>query len=68
MDRPTTSNQPLETFRDGRLKATVWENQGDSGPYHTVTLSKVYEDKEGKLQETHSFTGSELLWCSIPAS
>lgn len=61
MDRTTTSNAPLETFRDGRLKATVWENTGDNGPYHTVTLAKVYEDREGKLQETNSFTGSELL-------
>lgn len=61
MDRDTTSNAPLETFRDGRLKATVWTNEGESGPYHTVTLAKTYEDKDGKLQDTHSFTGSELL-------
>ena len=61
MDRTTTSNAPVETFRDGRLKATVWENTGDNGTYHTVSLAKVYEDREGKLQETNSFSGAELL-------
>lgn len=61
MDRETTPNAPLETFRDGRLKATVWANEGERGIYHTVTFAKTYEDKDGKLQETSSFTGSELL-------
>lgn len=61
MERTTTSNAPLETFRDGRLKATVWENAGENGTYHTVSLAKVYEDRDGKLQETNSFSGSELL-------
>lgn len=61
MERSNTSNQPLETLRDGRLKATLWENQGESSTYHTVTLAKVYEDKEGHLQETSSFSAGELL-------
>ncbi|SPJ26507.1 hypothetical protein [Palleronia abyssalis] len=61
MDRTPASNQPIETLRDGRLKATLWENQGESGPYHTVTLAKVYEDKDGHLQETSSFSARELL-------
>lgn len=61
MERSNTPNQPLETLRDGRLKATLWENQSESGPYYTVTLAKVYEDKDGHLQETSSFSASELL-------
>lgn len=62
MDRNTTPNAPLETFRDGRLKATVWQNVSENNEtYHTVSLAKVYEDREGKLQETNSFSGSELL-------
>lgn len=62
MDRTTASNTPLETLRDGRLKATVWENAGDNNEtYHTVTLAKVYEDRNGQLQETSSFSAGELL-------
>lgn len=52
---------PVETLRDGRLKATVWENQNENGSYHSVSLAKTYEDKQGRLQDSHSFTGSELL-------
>lgn len=55
-------NPPLETLRDGRLKATIWENRNEAGePYHTVTLAKTFEDRDGKLQDTSSFTAGELL-------
>jgi len=53
--------RPIETFRDGRLKASIWQNESDKGPYHTVTMAKVYEDRSGKLQETNSFSSGELL-------
>lgn len=55
-------NPPIATFRDGRLKATVWENTNESGElYHTVTLSKTYEDAKGNLKDTNSFSPGELL-------
>lgn len=55
-------NQPLTTLRDGRLKAVIWENQNEAGePYHNITLAKTYEDKDGRLQDTNSFSASELL-------
>lgn len=61
MDRQTDSNQPVATLRDGRLKATISENQSDNGPYYTITLAKVYEDKDGNLRETNSFSQGEVL-------
>ena len=62
MDRRLDQRQPLTTLRDGRLKATVWENENDKGEtYHSVALAKTYEDRDGRLQDSHSFTGSELL-------
>lgn len=55
-------NKPLATLRDGRLKATIWENTNDQNEvYHTVTLAKTYEDKNGKLRDTHSLSSSEAL-------
>jgi len=55
-------NRPVETFRDGRLKATLWQNEGkDGSPYYTVNLAKVYEDRNGKVQETSSFSDTEIL-------
>ncbi|MGR3804845.1 hypothetical protein [Marinibacterium profundimaris] len=61
MDSTTVSNKPIETLRDSRLKASIWENASEKGPYYTVSLAKIYEDKDGHLQETQSFSASELL-------
>lgn len=61
MDRTAVSNRPVETLRDGSLKAPVWRNEGEKGPYYTVSLSKIYEDQKGQVRETNSFTASELL-------
>ncbi|MCR9089227.1 MAG: hypothetical protein NXH97_21090 [Rhodobacteraceae bacterium] len=55
-------NTPLDTLRDGRLKATIWENVNEKNEtYHSVTLAKTYEDRNGNLQDSHSFSGGELL-------
>ena len=61
MDSTTVPNKPIETLRDSRLKASIWERESEKGPYYTVTLAKIYEDKDGHLQETQSFSASELL-------
>ena len=57
----TPSNPPAETLRDGSLKATIWRNEGESGPYFTTTFAKTYETQNGKLRDTTGFTGPELL-------
>ena len=56
-----TSKQPFDVLRDGSLKATLWENEGQNGPFLSVTLSKTYEDRNGDLQDGNSFAGGELL-------
>ncbi|WP_300029247.1 hypothetical protein [uncultured Roseobacter sp.] len=62
MDTTPTPNKPLATYRDGKLKATLWQNENREGDtYYTVNLAKVYEDRNGKLQETSSFSDTEVL-------
>jgi hypothetical protein len=62
MDKTSMPNEPLETLRDGRLKATLWLNQNKDGEeYASVTLAKTYEDRNGTLKDTSSFSESELL-------
>ena len=53
--------RPADTLRDGALKATIWENHGENGTYYTTTLARTYEDKNGKLRDTNSFGGTDLL-------
>ena len=58
----TNSNQPpAETLRDGNIKATIWENEGEKGPFFAVTIAKTYTDRDGNLRDTQSFSGTDLL-------
>ena len=53
---------PARTLRDGRLKATIWRNEGEKGPYHSCTISRLYEDKKsGELRDTLSFSGKDMM-------
>lgn len=56
-----TKSPPEETLRDGNLKAAIWRNEGERGPYWSVTLSKTYRDDQGQPRDTQSFTGTDLL-------
>jgi len=55
------SRQPAQHLRDGKLKATIWRNRTEKGNRYSVQLNRIFEDKNGKLQNTDSFSGSELL-------
>lgn len=55
------SEKPVDTLRDGALKATVWRNEGENGSFFTTTLSRTYTDERGDFHESNSFSGSELL-------
>lgn len=55
------SQKPITTIRDGRISASVWKNEGEKKSYYSVTFSRVYTDAEGKLQNSSSFSGLELL-------
>jgi hypothetical protein len=56
-----TKQRPVETLRDGSIKASIWKNEGEKGTFFAVTFARTYEDKDGKLQDTNSFSGVELL-------
>lgn len=55
-----TSKRPIEVIRDGAIKASIWENEGENGRYLTATFSRTYT-KDGKMQDSDTFTGRDLL-------
>lgn len=55
------NNPPVETLRDGNLKAALWVNEGDNGPFITTTISRTYTDQKGEVRDTNGFTGTDLL-------
>lgn len=53
--------QPEDTIRDGMVKASLWENEGEHGPFISVELAKTYRDQDGELQDGKSFSLNDLL-------
>src|SRR5262249_17935835 len=44
-DKANGSGQkPSAKFRMGRIAATVWENQGENGPWVSTTILRSYKD------------------------
>ena len=57
-----TNTPPAATLRDGNLKATIWQNEGEKGAYFTTTFAKTYRDQQsGELRDTNVFTSNDLL-------
>lgn len=60
MDDNQTNKGPERTFREGPVKATVWNNQGQNGDYYSTSVARTFKDKDGKLRESQSFQSSHL--------
>ena len=60
-DDRTAPNQPVDVLRDGNLKASIWRNETDKGPFFATSFARTYRDAEGNARDTHSFVGSDLL-------
>ena len=51
--------QPAHEIRMGAIKATIWENQTQTGTRHNVTISRIYKDGD-EWKQTESFGRDDL--------
>ncbi len=59
--KPTNSAKlPVKTFRFGRIKAAVWENEADQKKFYNVTFARTYVDDAKKYHDTDSFGRDDL--------
>ena len=56
-----TVSKRVDSIPDGRVKATIWRNEGENGPFYAVTFARTYKDDSGNLQDAHSFSGRDVL-------
>ena len=60
----TAGNYPAKKFRAGGVSATIWVNKGNANgketEYNTISLERVYTDKEGNWQTTSTFRVGDL--------
>ncbi len=60
----TIGNVPEKKFRAGAVSATVWLNKsqriGENNSYRTISIERVYKDREDKWQSTNSMRMNDL--------
>ena len=56
-----TKQRPVESIRDGAIKAAIWRNESENGAFFSVTFGRTYTDENGKAQSSDGFSGSQLL-------
>ncbi|MCJ2187901.1 hypothetical protein [Novosphingobium beihaiensis] len=54
-------SRPVDVLRDSNLKASVFRNDGEKGPFYSTTFARTYTDDQGQPRDSHSFAGNELL-------
>ncbi len=56
----TEKNKPAHKIRSGALTVTIWKNDGEKGPFYTVTPSRSYKQGE-EWKEINSYHQHDLL-------
>lgn len=54
-------NRPVDTLRDGGLKATIWENKRDEKSNFSLQFRRQYRDAKGNYRDSDSFFAGDLL-------
>ena len=55
------STKPIETLRDGNLKASIWRNEGENGPTYSTTFARTWRDDKGRFHDSQSYAGTDML-------
>ena len=55
-----TNNRPANTLRCGNIKATIWENTSEKGPFFSTTFSRPFKDQSGTWRNGTSFGHNDL--------
>ncbi len=55
---------PEKKIRAGAISATIWQNnverEGKVSSFNSISLERVYKDKEGNWQSTNTFRTNDL--------
>ena len=55
-----SSNKPIHEIRLGRIKAAIWENEGENGIRYNVTITRLYKNGNDEWKDSGSFGRDDL--------
>ncbi len=56
----TNNKKPTHTLQCGNIKATIWQNLGENGPFFATTFSRPFKDQSGAWRNGTSFGLNDL--------
>ena len=56
----TEPNKPVQTLRDGNVKAIIWRNASDKGVFYNVQFLRSYKTDDG-WHDANSYSNGELM-------
>lgn len=54
------NKSPIHSIKIGRIRAAIWENESEKGPWHSVTFSRLYKDEADAWKDSTSFSRDDL--------
>jgi len=54
-NKMATNKKPTHTLRCGNIKATIWQNSSENGPFFAATFSRPFKDQSGAWRNGTSF-------------
>lgn len=55
------ANAPVDKIWEGKLKASIWRNEGERRTFFKATFARTFKDQDGELRDTQSFGSDDLL-------
>ena len=56
----TNNKKPSHFLRCGNIKATIWQNESEKGPFFATTFSRPFKDQSGAWRNGTSFGLNDL--------
>jgi hypothetical protein len=56
----TTNKKPTHVLQRSNIKATIWQNMGEKGPFYSTTFSRPFKDRSGQWRNGTSFGLNDL--------
>jgi hypothetical protein len=55
-----SNNKSANTLQCGNIKATIWQNVSEKGPFFSTTFSRPFKDQSGMWHNGTSFSLNNL--------
>jgi hypothetical protein len=56
----SAKNRPVDKFKDGPVRASIWENTGVKGAFRVASFEIRYKNGDDPWQSRHNFSGKDL--------